>query len=198
MAIDDTANDLVQRQTDPFAAVRDLAIEEAGRHERTSDVASYQGAREVSTLIAAARASYVLVGNSGFGYLPLHIVATFGHTGQVDLVETSPAVAAFVEQVARQQSVGDRVRVYLGSPANVVSSLNGPYDVVLLDSVRDGAGPRFEDVVRLTRIGGAIIVVNGTAGGDSGAEFLEAIATDPRLLASFPADLSPVVAVRRR
>lgn len=197
MAIDEIAYDLVQRQTDAFAAVREVAIEEAERHARRDDVASYQRAREVSTLIAAARASYVLVSNSGFGYLPLHIVATFGHTGQVDVVETSPSVAAFVEQIARQQSVADRLRVYLGSPVNVVSSLNGPYDVVVLDSVRDSAGPRFEDVVRLTRTGGTIIVVDGTPGPD-GAPYLEAIATDPRLLASFPADLSPVVAVRRR
>jgi len=194
----DLANTLLNHRPDAFAAIRDLALSEAEKHARTSDVGSHQQIREITAMIASARASYVLLVNSGFGYLPLHLASTFGQTGQVDIVEQDPAVAAFVEQLARQLAVGDRVRVHVGTPGTVISSLNGPYDAVVLLTAQVDATFRVEDAVRLTRTGGMILITNAGDSGDVGAAVLEALATDARLLTSFPPDLAPVLAVRRR
>lgn len=197
------ADAILEHHPDPFAAQRESAVAYREKHGTTGPLPAYAEARELSVLVSAIRGSYACMLYSGYGYGALHVATAFGHTGRLDVVESDPAVAEFAEALVRQESLGDRVRVNLGSHANVLGSLNGPYDVVIADDWGARYLPVFQDMVRLTRTGGCIIVQR--LGEDAIPETLDpsksllgALANDPRLYTSVPRSLSPMLSVRRR
>lgn len=200
---DSPADIILQHHPDPFASQREAAREYREQHGSLGILPSYSEARELAVLVAAVRATYVCMLYSGFGYGALHIASAFRLTGRLDVVESDPRAAEFAEKLVTQSAYNDRVRVNLGSHQNVVGSLNGPYDTILLDDWGTKYLPLFNDLVRLTRTGGCIIVqrLGGNTIPESLGEsdsLLGAMVNDPRLYTSVPEALSPVIAVRLR
>jgi predicted O-methyltransferase YrrM len=194
---------ILKHHPDPFAQQRAAAEKYREEHGGVGTLPTYAEARELSVLVAAVRATYVCMLYSGFGYAALHVTAALRHTGRVDVVESDPHAAEFAEKLVQQESLQDRVRVHLGAHANVIGSLNGPFDTILLDDWAERYQPLFEDLVRLTRTGGCIIAQRLTEApipqtlGES-ESLLGAMIGDPRLFTSVPPPLSPVIGVRRR
>lgn len=181
---------------DEFEADREAALDFANRHGiDPGAVPSFDEARETAVMVAACRASYVLAIGSGLGYPALHTASVFGYTGRLDLVEASPAAAAFVEERASAHAIGDRVRVTLGAPSSVVPSLSGPYDVIVASAATVDADLA-EDLVRLLRTGGAMLVRRAPEG--SSSPVLTRLARDARLLWHIPVAGGLAVGVKRR
>jgi predicted O-methyltransferase YrrM len=186
---------------DPFADERQRAVKLAEEHSDSLSVPSYLEARAMGTMLAAVRASYVCVFSSGVGYGALHAAAHF-RTGRVDVVEPDLAVAEFTEKLAHQHALGEIVRVNLGSPANVVPSLNGPYDAMVVDDLGTRHGALAEDIVRLTRTGGVILTqIHESLAGEANAarrSLAESFLSDGRLLCHIPPSTGLAIIVRRR
>jgi predicted O-methyltransferase YrrM len=201
---DSIAAAVLQAHPDPFASQREAAEQFRQQHGSVGALPTYIEARELAVMIAAVRASYVCMLFSGFGYAVLHVASAFRHTGRLDVVESDPVAAEFVERMVTQASLNDRVRVNLGAHSSVVGSLNGPYDAIVADDTGTRYLPLFDDVVRLTRTGGCIIVQTlgeegpSTEGGLESNSLLGSLVNDPRMFTSVPRTLNPIISVRRR
>ncbi len=193
----DLAESLTLARPDRFAEVREAAIAHTSEHQCDGGPASLLRAREAAVLVRATRASYVLELGTGLGYSSLHALDVFGRTGRLDTIESDPLHARLAEENFSRYGYSDRVRVYTGRDADVLAGLNGPYDLVILDSNPSGYPSLFEDAVRLLRTGGLLLA--NIAGGEPPAEsFLRRLAGDDRLLCSFGAGLEHTLAVRLR
>ena len=164
-------------------------------------------ARQLTTLVRATRASYVLHIGGELGYTNLHIAGAFGHTGQLEIVVPDPKVASEIERLAERYALSERLSVHPGDAPAVVSGLNGPFDLIVL-SGRWSDYPRLlEDLARLNRVGGSLVVANAAElpGADAEARetvalrsVLARLAADERYLLSTGFDFSTVLAARVR
>jgi predicted O-methyltransferase YrrM len=153
----------------------------------------------------------VLSFTAGLGYLALHLSDVFGHTGRLDVLDNDPVHAGMVESAARDHNLSDRINVHRGAVAQVVPSLNGPFDLVLLDAHLPIVAPLYADVTRLLRAGGTLAIADPAAvfaaaaapGADTRdatltREFLNRLAGDDQFYSAFQSPPAPVIAVRRR
>ncbi|GAB4323260.1 MAG: O-methyltransferase [Dehalococcoidia bacterium] len=197
---------LVTRRPDPYAQVRERAIAYVEEHPGTPAIPAYAEARMLATLTRALRSTYVLLLGAGGGYTALHISSSFGHTGQLDVVETDPKFAGIAEAAAARFAMADRIRVHTGTVRDVVSSLNGPFDLVVLwAAAADREWPALHpDLVRLVRVGGSIVVsglppaMGAGEGRDPLAEYMVQLAQDERLLLGVAGESGLAIAARVR
>lgn len=215
------ARELLETQPDRFASVL------AGAPPATA-LAAALTARQIAALVRAIRASYVLLvegeppptdpeatldaaaterlATSLAAYRALHVAGAFGHTGQIEVVERSPKVAAGVREAAERFALAEHVRVHSGDPPSVVRALNGPYDVAVLSGRWSEYERMAGDLTRLIRVAGALTVVNAAPlvdasdGAYAGSlrRFLSLLASDERYLLSTGPDFAAVVAARVR
>jgi predicted O-methyltransferase YrrM len=162
----------------------------------------YEGERAADRRLAAAlvrlaRAAYILELGGGDGAIALGIARTLGHTGRVEMVEPRAELARVAEARAREAGLSDRVRVNIAAYGEVVPALSGPYDMVLAWCEPADLAPIYDDLVRLTRIGGSVIVPH-VRDIEAARPFLTRLASDVRIDAAFPETLEPVLAVRAR
>ncbi len=192
-----TAEALTGLKPDRFADL--LPATDAHGREHGCDLGSAPvlPAREIGVLVRATRASYVLEVGTGLGYCGLHAVDGFGRTGRLDTIERDQVHAQLAEENFRRYGLADRVRVHCGREADVLAGLNGPYDMLVLHAGPAGDERSFEDILRLLRTGGTLLV-NSSGGGPALDSFLRRLATDDRLLPSFGPGMHHVVAVRIR
>jgi len=212
------ARELLQAQADRFASLLEGVPESMA-------LGAAMTARQLATLVRAARASYVLLVEGEpppdadgldaaaveqlaaalASYRALHIAGAFGHTGQIEVVERSPKVADGIRRAAERHALAEHVRVHSGKPPAVVHALNGPYDLVVLGGRWREYERMEEDLTRLLRIGGSLTIVNAaslTASEGREAEglraFLALLAADERYLLSTGLDFGGVLAARIR
>lgn len=196
------------RRGDRFAAVRSDAEAHVASHGCETWLPGLHEARQLAGIVAAARATYVLAMPSALGYLTLHLAEVFGHTGRMDVLENEVSHASLIETAARTHGLADRIVIHGGRPAEAIPSLNGPFDVVLLDHRLASVAGIYEVLLRLIRTGGSLVIANtpdlyAAATGESHEAiavraFLERLALDEQVYAAFSPGGGPVIAVRRR
>lgn len=200
------ALELTLKGGDRFADVRGEALTHHAEHGCTLAELSLTDGRELAVLVRATRASYVLELGGGLGYSGLNITSSFGHTGRLDTIEPDSEHARLIGQNFARFALEDRVRVHNARPAEVVPALSGPYDMIVINEGQMALDLIYEDLVRLTRTNGSIVMlrsgIQASAVGESAPFFvppiLARIAEDERLLASFGERLECVLATRIR
>lgn len=178
----------------------------AEQHVGTPTIPGYADARMLAALTRALRSTYVLLLGAGGGYTPLHISSSFGHTGQLDVIEPDPNFATLAEGAIARFAMTERIRVHTGTTRDVVSSLNGPFDLaVLWAPVADRQWPSLHaDLVRLVRVGGSIVVSGLPATMAAGeapdplAAYMEQVAQDERLVLGIAGESGLAIAARIR
>lgn len=190
------AEALTALRGDRFAAVREEALAHCAEHGCTGTPATTLRGREIGVLVRATHASYVLELGTGLGYSGLQALDGFGRTGRLDTIESDPAHAKLAEENFRRFGFEERVRVHRARDSEVAPALNGPYDLVMLDSDPAGYAGLYEHLLRLVRTGGSLLV---SAGGETEArELFERLAVDERVAARFGPLPGEVLAVRVR
>lgn len=195
------AETLVSRRPDRFAALRDHIQRHMGAHGCSVAPLGTVEARELAVLARATHSSHVLELSAGLGESTLHLASSFGQTGRIDAVEADDAHASFIDEMARLFALEQVVRVQRAPAQRVIPALSGPYDLLVLHGVVPET--MTDDLVRLVRTGGSILILPGpgqasiaNVPGEGG--ILDRIATDPRLLAWFAPGLTRVLASRVR
>lgn len=193
----DLALEFATARPDPFD---ELADEFAGQDEAISPAQLHLKARETAVLAAAVRSSYALAVGDGLTHAAFHVAATFGLTGHIDLVVSSQSLSRMAETAVTRHSLSEKIRVHLGKPAEVVPSLNGPLDFIVVELEPVACHQLYESLVRLLRTGGTLVFQPWQADPDDEwlRELLDRLAGDDRFYAHMPAVESPLVAVRRR
>lgn len=128
------------------------------------------------------------------GYSALCIAEGLPEGGTVDTVEIDDEMEGFIRRQLAASPFGSRVRLHIGDIADVLPSLEGPYDMVYMDANKRTYLETFRAVRPLVRPGGFILadntlwdgkVTDTTANHDAQtlgiARFNDAIAADPGL-----------------
>lgn len=195
------AETLVARRPDRFAVLRPHVEEHLRSHGCGLTPLSPLQARELQVLVRATHSSYVLELAAELGEATLHLAGAFGQTGRIDAIEPGEHHAAFIDEMSRLVALEAAVRVHRAPVSRVIAALSGPYDLIVLHRVEPA--DLAEDLVRLLRTGGSLVVLPppgqatlAAVPGDAG--LLGRLASDPRLVASFDRGLARVLATRLR
>ncbi|MEO9255690.1 MAG: hypothetical protein ABI305_09130 [Tepidiformaceae bacterium] len=200
------AMELTLKGGDRFADVRAEALTHHEAHGCTLAEFSLTDGRELAVLVRATRASYVLELGGGVGYSGLNITSSFGQTGRIDTIEPDPEHARLIRQNFARYSLEDRLRVHSARPVEVVPALSGPYDMIVINEGPMALDGIYEDLVRLTRTNGSIVMLRSGIQASTAGEtdpflvppILARFAEDDRLLVSFGERLECVLATRIR
>lgn len=197
---------LTARRPARFSPVADDIKAHVAEHGCAVPLLTPIEARSFEFAVRATHSSYVLQVGAGLGEATLHMAGAFGYTGRLDAIEPDPAHGTFIERQLRRFAFEETVRVHVASPANVVSALSGPYDLIVLHApgpALDFPDLDYEDLVRLLRTGGSLLAVRSSTDAESSAAppeggLLARLAGDPRMLPWFAPDLTRVLATRAR
>jgi hypothetical protein len=165
-----------------------------GAHDEGWAAQAILRARFHAAFAAATRATYVLAIGEELAHSAFHVAAGFGHTGHLDLVVADPPLGKSIAGAITRHSLDERIRLHNANPTSVVPNLNGPFDLLIVNTHSVDADSLYEHCVRLLRVGGSMTI---ELAGEP-ARWLEKLATDERLYVHVPDTESPVIAVRRR
>lgn len=198
----DAATALTARRAARFAPIHDEVLAHAAGHGCGLEPLSPVDLREVEVLTRATHSSYVLELGAGAGEATLHIAAAFGRTGRLEAVEPDSAHADLIELVVRRYALEQVVRVNRTSPTSVVPALSGPYDLIVAHEGIAALAAIYEDLVRVLRTGGSLLLripaAERVPGATGEGGLLQRLAQDPRMAPWFSPTLDRVLATRIR
>jgi predicted O-methyltransferase YrrM len=140
------------------------------------DVSVAQG-KFLHLLARASGARRVLeIGTLG-GYSTVWLARAVGSTGTVLSIEIDPRHAAIASRNFAVSGIGDRVTVMVGAAAEVLPSLDGPFDLVFIDADKPSNVTYLREALRLSRSGTVIIIDNVVREG----AVIDACSDDPRV-----------------
>jgi predicted O-methyltransferase YrrM len=161
----------------PDPALADALAANARAGLPAIDVAPNQG-RMLGLLARMTGARAILeVGTLG-GYSTIWLARALAPGGRLVTLEVDPCHAAVATANLERAGMADRVTVIVGSAAETLPTLEGPFDFVFLDADKQGTTEYFAHAIRLTRPGGAIVVDNVVRAGD----VLAPASDDPKAL----------------
>jgi predicted O-methyltransferase YrrM len=123
--------DGAQRERDPFEHVRVASHEHRDRHGTGCSVYPTSSGPLLAVLAAGVGANRSLEVGCGLGYSALSLAN--GSGGVVDTIERDPLHARLAEREIERQGYGDRVHILVGRSSDVLSELEGPYDLIFSD-----------------------------------------------------------------
>jgi predicted O-methyltransferase YrrM len=126
------------------------------------------------------------------GYSTIWLARALPADGLVTTIEAEPRNAAVARASIDRAGVGDRVEIRVGRAAEVLPTLDGPYDLVFIDADKESNTIYLDAAARLGRPGAVVVVDNVVRSGrvadpaatDTQVEGvrrgLEMLARDPR------------------
>lgn len=159
------------------------------------DVSPAQG-RMLHLLARIAGARRILeIGTLG-GYSTIELARALPADGRLVTLELEPHHAEVAHENLARAGLADRVEVLVGPAAATLATLTGPFDFVFIDADKPSNPLYLREALRLTRLGGTIVVDNVIREGqvldpDSDDDrvvgtraLFDAIAAEPRLTAT--------------
>ena len=120
-------------------------------------------ARFLSTLILATRATRVLEIGGSMGYSTIwQAAAVRANGGQLVTLEQVPLKLEALRKRVEQAGLQNTVRIVAGDARETLSTLEGPFDLVLIDAWKEDYPFYLERVLPLLRVGGLIVADNMT------------------------------------
>ena len=116
--------------------------------------------RLAALLVHAARPRRLLDLGAGFGYSSLWLARAAGPEARVTAIDRFPEHVARATGFAHAFGLAERLAFVAGDVAEVLATLDGPFDFVHDDAWFAVAPPHFERVVALLRPGGTLTMPN--------------------------------------
>ncbi|WP_159501011.1 O-methyltransferase [Microbacterium sp. 18062] len=174
----------------------DEALAHAVRDQRSAGLPPIEvapvSAKLLHLLVRIAGARRILeIGTLG-GYSTIWLARALPAGGRVTTCEAEPRNAAVARRSIDRAGVGDRVEIRQGRAADVLPTLEGPYDLVFIDADKESNALYLDWAARLGRPGTVIVVDNVVRAGRivdptaTGSQVegvrrgLELLAADPR------------------
>lgn len=120
-------------------------------------------ALEVLSLSVGARR--ILEVGTLLGYSSLWLARAVGPGGRVTTIDIDPARSDSARENAVRAELADRIEYEVGAALDVLPRLEGPFDVVFLDAVKEEYPAYLEHALRLVREGGLLLADNALWGG---------------------------------
>jgi predicted O-methyltransferase YrrM len=196
------ARSLTLERDDRYSEVREAIAPHREKHGCAIPLMDPTDGRELSVITRVSHSTYVLELGSALGYAGLHVVESFGRTGKLDIIEYDEEHSRLASEAFARFAYSDRVRLHTGSAREILIALNGPYDLVIVNAGWASLGQSYDDLVRVTRIGGSLLLRTSTAESDADRDGARAaavrMAEDYRLAPWFEPGLQTILASRVR
>lgn len=147
-----------------------LAEMEAYAAEQRVPIADPEVARFLEITARAAGARRALEIGTAIGYSVIHLARALPPDGLVVTIELSDEMVALSDGYLRRAGLRERVRVERGAALEVLPRLEGTFDLVFIDAVKEEYGRYLELSLPLLRVGGVVIVDNLLWGGQVAGE----------------------------
>ena len=154
---------------------------ETERSRRMLNIAPETG-RLLGILVRAASAARILEIGTSNGYSTIWLAwAASDVGGHVTTIERSPEKAAMARANLQRAGLAERVTVREGVALEIVSGLQGPYDLIFLDADRPNYLTYLGRLVPLLSPGGLLVADNVVSHAHEVEGFLQALKSDPIL-----------------
>ena len=132
--------------------------------------------------VRATRATQILEIGASNGYSTIWLAWAARDTGgHVATIERSQDKAAMARINLRRAGLAERVTVREGTALDILSELDGPYDLIFLDADRPNYLAYLARLLPLLRPRGLLVADNGVSHARELREFLHALQSDPGL-----------------
>ena len=147
---------------DPFAAVYRASNEHRQAHGPGCDVYPSEPAkmRLLAGIVRAAGARRILEIGCGLGYSALWLADASGPDGRLETIDRFPEHVAIARRYAEEAGLAGRIAVIDGEDADILPTLDGPYDVIHDDGWFAREPAYLDRMIDLTRTGGLLIMSN--------------------------------------
>jgi predicted O-methyltransferase YrrM len=169
------------------------AIEVAGLRDGWPIVGAAEGSF-LHILAKSMGARRILELGTAIGYSGTWFARALPADGGLITVEADPETAKMAEANLTQTGVRDRVTILVGPAQEVLTDLEGPFDLIFVDINKDGYPDVLEPCIRRLRVGGLLVTDNvlwhGAVADKKGRSkettairtYNERLARDPRML----------------
>ncbi|HEX8422634.1 MAG TPA: O-methyltransferase [Pyrinomonadaceae bacterium] len=118
----------------------------------------------------AMGARRVLEIGMAIGYAVIHLLRGMGADGRVVTIEPSEEMIARASEYFERAGVSERVRIERGFALEVIPTLEGTFDLIYLDAMKEEYADYLELSLPLLRTGGVVIADNLLWGGQVAGE----------------------------
>lgn len=143
---------------------------EAYAAEHRVPISDREVARFLEITARATAARRVLEIGMAIGYAAIHLARALPEDGEVVTIEPSEQMISAAGSYVERAGLSGRVRVERGYALEVLPRLEGPFDIVFLDAVKEEYTDYLELSLPLLRTGGVVIADNLLWGGQVAGE----------------------------
>ncbi|WP_337286332.1 O-methyltransferase [Candidatus Methylomirabilis sp.] len=141
---------------------RDPLLQEMERFagEHGVPIADPEVAIFLEITVRAIRAERVLEVGTAIGYADIFMARAISSQGRVITIDTNAEMIAKAKAYLKRAGLQDRVEFHKGPALTVIPTLEGPFDLVYLDAVKEEYRDYLDLALPLMRIGGVVVCDN--------------------------------------
>jgi predicted O-methyltransferase YrrM len=141
---------------------RDPLLREMERFAREHGIpiADPEVATFLEITVRAVRAKRVLEVGTAIGYADIFMARAMSPAGRVVTIDSSNEMIGKAKEYVKRAGREDRVEFHNGPALTVIPTLDGPFDLVYLDAVKEEYRAYLDLALPLTRVGGVFICDN--------------------------------------
>jgi len=141
---------------------RDHLLQEMERFANAHDVpiADPEVATFLEATVRAVQARRVLEVGTAIGYADIFMARAMPPGGKVMTIDISDEMIGRAKEYVKRAGLEDRVEFRKGPALTVIPTLDGPFDLVYLDAVKEEYRAYLDLALPLTRVGGVFVCDN--------------------------------------
>jgi predicted O-methyltransferase YrrM len=141
---------------------RDSLLREMERfaHEHGVPIADAEVATFLEITVRAIGARRILEVGTAIGYADIFMARAMSPDGKVVTIDTSDEMIGKAREYVKRAGLEDQVEFHKGPALTVIPTLDGPFDLVYLDAVKEEYRAYLDLALPLTRMGGVFVCDN--------------------------------------
>ena len=141
---------------------RDPLLREMERfaHEHGVPIADPEVATFLEITVRAVRAKRVLEVGTAIGYADIFMARAMSPDGRVVTIDISDEMIGKAKEYLKRAGLEDRVEFHNGPALTVIPTLDGPFDLVYLDAVKEEYRAYLDLTLPLIGVGGVFVCDN--------------------------------------
>jgi predicted O-methyltransferase YrrM len=141
---------------------RDGLLAEMERYAEANGVpiADPEVAMFLEITVRAIRAKRVLEVGTAIGYADIFMARAMPAGGVVETIDVSDEMVGRAREYVKRAGLAERVEFHRGPALTVIPTLQGPFDLVYLDAVKEEYRAYLDLALPLTRVGGVFVCDN--------------------------------------
>lgn len=138
---------------------------EKDAHERRVPIIPHETVVFLNVLLGQLKPKQILEIGTAIGFSSSLMAQHIGENGQVTTIDRYEKMFQEAKENYKKQGITDKVTLLEGDAADILPTLEGPYDIIFMDSAKSKYYDFFPECMRLLKVGGMLIVDDVLQGG---------------------------------